>query len=278
MLEEFKILQFVPKNFSADATALVIESEKYLPPLREIMPAAKIFLLTAEPSPQLKIFCENLKVTVLDGDYLNGALPSESKIFDVIIADDFLNDSRNTYSVLAAMRELLTDAGFLLTQFFNARFIGMLESLRRGKFPTHEQKFWAKWDIVKLFNDAHFKELHFMPEKIFDADVKDWLNFGFENFNDDLLTKIWLVKACRCTEEVAALKEFYGEDVRAELSRLLHRIDSNIDVEENFAQLVKICRREKIFDAYLFDFIAQVVTHDNAKNFLIKRWNLLTKF
>lgn len=271
MLEP-KLIQFVPPNFSADATALVIESEKYLPPLRELMPAARIFFLTAENSPQLKNFCESLKVNLLIGDYLNGALPDEPKIFDVIIADDFLNDSRNTYRILAEMRELLTDAGFLLTQFFNARFIGILENLRRGKFPTHEQKFWAKWDVVKLLNDAHFKEIHFLPEKIFDAEVDEWENFGFENFNDDLLTKIWLVKACRCTEEVAALKEFYGDEVRAELSRRLRRIEFDIDVEENFSQIIKLCRREKIFDAYLFDFIAQVVTHEDKKNFLIDKF------
>ena len=265
MLEP-KLIQFVPPNFSADATALVIESEKYVSPLRELMPAARIFFLTAENSPQLKNFCESLKVNVIIGE-----LPNESKIFDVIIADDFLNDSTNTYRILAEMRELLTDAGFLLTQFFNARFIGMLENLQRGKFPTHEQKFWAKWNVVKLLNDAHFKEIHFLPDEKVDADVSDWIKFGFENFSDDLLTKIWLVKACRSTEEVAALKEIFSEDVRDELSRLLRRIEFDIDVEENFSQVIKLCRREKIFDAYLFDFIAQVVTHEDKKNFLIDR-------
>ena len=270
---ELKLMRFVPPNFSADATALVIESEKYLSTFRKLMPAAKIFLLTSENSPQLKNFCESLKVNVIIGNYLNGALPTESKIFDVIIADDVLNDSFNTYGILANLRELLKDAGFLLTQFFNARFIGMLESLRRGKFPTNEQKFWAKWDIVKLLNDVYFKEIHFLPDEKVDADVSSWENFGFENFSDDLRTKIWLVKACRSSEEVAALKEIYTEDVRAELSRLLRRIDSDIDVKENFAQVVNLCRREKIFDAYLFDFVAQVVTHEDARNFLLKNLN-----
>lgn len=110
-----------------------------------------------------------------------------------------------------------------------------------------------------------------MPAEKVDAIVDEWVNFGFDNFNDDLLTKIWYVQACRCEAEVAALKEFYSEDVRAELSRLLHRIEYDIDVDENFSRLVELRRRENIFDDYLFDFIAQVVIHEDARKFIIER-------
>ncbi len=268
MLES--LLQFVPPNFSANATALVIESEKYLPKLRELMPAAKITLLTAETSIELEKFCGRLKVDVMKGDYQRGGLPIEPKIFDVIIADDCLTNSLDTYLTLAKIHHLLKDAGFLLTQFYNARFIGMLESLRLGKFPTHEQKFWAKWDIVKLLNDAIYKEIHFLPAEKVDANVDEWVNFGFDNFNDDLLTKIWLVKACRYEAEVVTLKEFYTEDVRAELSRLLHRIEYGIDVDANLAKVLELRRRENIFDDYFFDFVAQVVIHEDAKNFIVE--------
>ena len=263
-----ELLQFVPPNFSADATALVINEEKYLPQLRELMPNSKIALMTEENSPQLKKFCRSLKVDLMIGDYQRGDLPTESKIFDVIIADDCLTNSLYTYGTIAELGQLLKDSGFLLTKFFNARFIGMLESLRIGQFPTHEQKFWAKWDIVKLLNDAYFKEIHFLPYEKIDADVDDWINFGFENFSDDLLTKIWLVKARKCEAEVAALKEIYTEEIRARLARLLHRIEYDLDVEENLETLKKFCADEKIFEDYLFDFIDQVVVHDKAKNFI----------
>lgn len=269
-----ELMHFVPPNFSEDATALVINDEKYLPPLRELMPAAKIALMTMESSPQLKNFCQSLKVDLMIGDYLRGALPNEMKIFDVIIAADCLTNSLYTYGTIAELGQLLKDSGFLLTQFFNARFIGMLESLRIGQFPTHEQKFWAKWDVVKLLHDAFYKEIYFLPDGKIDANVDEWLNFGFDNFSDDLLTKIWLVKACRSTAEVAALKDFFSEDVRADLSRLIRRIEYGINVEENLSLLIKLCRREKIFEEYLFDFIAQVVTHEDAKKFVIKNLNL----
>lgn len=267
-----KLMQFVPPNFSADATALVIEDEKYLPLLRELMPNSKIAFISTENSSHIENFCKNLRVNLMIGDYQRSALPTEPKIFDMIIADDCLTNSLYTYGTIAELGQLLKDSGFLLTKFFNARFIGMLENLRRGKFPTHEQKFWAKWDVVKLLHDAFYKEIYFLPAEKIDADVADWINFGFDNFSDDLQTKIWLVKACKSTAEVIALKEIYSEKVRADLSKILRRIEFGIDVEENFSRLKKLCQREMIFDEYLFDFIKQIVTHEDAKNFILNRF------
>lgn len=273
----YDLMQFVPPNFSADATALVIESEKYLPPLREKMPAAKIILLTSEPSAYLEKFCAGLNVDLVTGDYLRGVLPTEPKSFDAVIADDCLTNSIDTYAILADINRLLKDAGFLLTQFFNVRFIGMLESLRRGQFPTQEKKFWAKWDVVKLLHDAVYKEIHFLPYEKVDAknfpNLGEWLNFGFDNFSDDLLTKIWLVKACKCEAEVVALKEFFSADVRAELSRRLHRIEYGIDVDENISKLRELCTRENIFEDYLRDFIAQIVRHEKERQFILTSLN-----
>ena len=100
---------------------------------------------------------------------------------------------------------------------------------------------------------------------------KDWIDFGFDNFSDDLTTKIWLVKACKCTAEVVALKEIFTPATRAELSRFLHRIEYDIDAEENFRRLIELCDREGIFDDYLRDFINQVVVHAVAKNFIATR-------
>ena len=83
-----------------------------------------------------------------------------------------------------------------------------------------------------------------------------------------MLTKIWLVKARKCTAEVAALKEIYTEEIRAELSRILHRIEYQIEVEENFARLKNLCEKENIFFDYLSDFADQVVIHEDAANFI----------
>lgn len=263
------LIQFVPPDFSADATALVIDDEKYLPPLRELMPAAKIALLSSDPSHKAVELCRNFGVDLMTGDYLKGALPKGRKIFDVIIAESCLSYSLDTYIALMELNQLLKDAGFLLTQFFNVRFIGVLESLRLGKFPTQEKKFWAKYDVVKILEGANYKEINFLPcERAENPAVNEWLNFGFDNFSDDLITKIWLVKACKSTAEVAALKEFFTYEIRAELSRLIHRVEYGIDVAENLSRIKNLCRRENIFADYFNDFVAQVTTHDKVRKIL----------
>ena len=263
------ILNFVPPNF-LPITVLLIESPQLLEGLRKILPAAQIAFLAKEISPETKKICNDFRADLIY------ELPTAPKIFDLIIAPEVLTSGENFYSTLLTFNHLLTDSGFLLTQFYNVRFIGILERLRRGRFSNNEQRLWAKADIVKLLDDAIYKEIRFMPgerETIRNEElgIRNWIDFGFENFNDDLTTKIWLVKACKCTAEVAALKEIFTPEVRAELSRLLHRIEYDLDADENFLRLIELCDREGIFDEYLSDFINQVVVHEAAKNFIKAR-------
>ena len=263
------LLQFVPPNF-LPIPVLLIESTELLASLREILPAAKIAFMTREPSPEIKKLCEDFRADFID------ELPTEPKIFELIIARDVLTTGENFYSTLLTFNHLLKDSGALLTRFYNVRFVGVLEKLRRGKFSNNEKKLWAKADVVKLLDDAIYKEIHFLPDerKFFSAD--EWENFGFENFSEDLATKIWLVKACKCTAEVAALKDLFTHEIRAELSRILHRIEYDIEVEENLALLKEIRAREGIFDEYLDDFIEQAVIHETARAFnreKIKNWS-----
>ena len=258
------ILNFVPPNF-LPIPVLLIESAELLEGLRKILPAAQIAFMTPEPSSKIKKLCEKFRADLID------ELPTAPKIFEIIIAEDFLTTGENFYSTLLAFNHLLKDSGFLLTEFFNVRFFGVLENLRRGRFSNNEQRLWAKADVVKLLDDAIYKEIHFLPGARENFSAEEWENFGFENFNEDLTTKIWLVKACKCTVEVAALKEIFTPEVRADLSRLLHRIEYELDVEENFSRLMNLCDREGIFDEYLSDFINQVVVHESAKNFIKAR-------
>ena len=241
------ILDFVPPNF-LPVKVLLIDSEEFLPGLKEILPAAQIFMLN-EPN-------------------LIEKLPKTPKIFNLIIAKEILTVGENFYPMLMAFNHLLKDSGALLTQFYNVRFVKVLENLRRGRFLNNERRFWAKSDVVKLLDDAIYKEIHFLPGLQEEISVLDWEKFGFDNFSDDLRTKIWLVKACKCTAEVAALKELFTDKVRADLSRILHRIEYEIDLEENFQRLMELCEREGIFDEYLSDFINQVIVHESAKEFI----------
>jgi len=210
------LLQFVPPNF-LPITVLLIEHAEYLSSLRELLPAAQITLLRVDE------------------------LPHSEKMFDLIIAQDVLTTGEDFYLRLLRLNHLLSDSGFLLTQFFN-------------EANLMDLRFWDKAEIVKLLSDANYKEIHFLPEELSSSDIK-----------------IWLVKACKCTAEVAALKELFTPEIRADLSRLLHRIEYGIDVEENFQRLIALREREGIFDEYLSDFINQVVVHEAAKDFIRER-------
>ena len=257
------ILEFVPPNF-LPIKVLLIDSTELLVGLRKTLPAAQIALLTEEVTPNVTRLCESCRVDLID------ELPAAPKVFEIIIAEEVLTTGENFYSTLLTFNHLLTDSGYLLTRFDNVRFIGVLETLRVGRFTNNERRLWAKADVVKLLDSAIYKEIHFMPGEQ-DLSAAAWERFGFDNFNDDLTTKTWLVKACKCTAEVAALKEVFTPEVRADLSRLLHRVEYGIETEESFRRLMELCEREGIFDDYLRDFINQVVLHAAAKNFIKRR-------
>lgn len=258
------ILEFVPPNF-LPINVLLIDSARLLEGLRKKLPAAQIAFMTEEVTPKIRRLCDEFRADIID------ELPPELKIFELIIAEDILTVGENFYSTLLTFNHLLTDSGYLLTRFYNVRYVGILGRLRQGKFFNNEQRLWAKADVVKLLSDANYKEIHFMPGKRKKILADDWIDFGFDNFSDDLTTKIWLVKACKFTAEVVALKDIFTPEVRADLSRLLHRIEYDLDTEENFQSLMELCEREGVFDEYLSDFINQVVVHEAAKNFIKTR-------
>ena len=258
------LLQFVPPNF-LPIPVLLIDSAELLTGLRKLLPAAQIFFMTAEPTPKVERLCAECNAILIDD------LPTAPKLFELIIAPQVLTTGENFYATLLTFNHLLKDSGALLTQFLNVRFVDVLENLRRGRFSNNERRLWAKADAVKLLDDAIYKEIHFLPAADENLSAAEWATFGFDNFNDDLTTKIWLVKACKCTAEVAALKDIFTQETRADLSRILHRIEYDIDAEENFSRLMELCDREGIFDDYLRDFINQVVVHAPAKNFIRDR-------
>lgn len=243
-----ELLEFVAPNYTKNFSVLVIESEEILPALKKLLPNAQIIFLS---------------------DY---KLPVEPKIFDVVIARGVFTYAADFYRKLLEINHVLKDSGFLLTEFKNVRNVEILERLRRGQFSTTEQRYFTKFDVVKILNDAIYKEIRFLPgERVKNISAESWEKFGFENFSEDLITKNWIVKARKCTAEVAALKEIYTDEIRAELSRILHRIEYDIEVEKNLTALKNLCERENIFYEYLCDFIDQTVIHEKAANFIKSR-------
>ena len=252
------LLKFISPNLEK-ISVLVIESLSYLRELRELLPAAQILVLTE--FREVKSEFEDLNLDWLFGDYKKFNFSLDEKIFDIIVAEDCFTFAYEPYKTIFGINRWLKETGFLVTQFENIRYIGILESLKQGYYSERERRLYAKTEIVRFLNDALFKEISFSKGEIIEYDVKKWLDFGFDNYNDDLSVKNWIVKASRSTAEVTALKLFYTPEIRKELSKLLHRIEYDIEPEENLNRLQKLCEENFIFDDYLFDFIDQVVIH-----------------
>ena len=84
------------------------------------------------------------------------------------------------------------------------------------------------------------------------------INCGFDNFNDDLQTEFWLVRASRSMPELALLKSMFTPELRADLSRILHRIEYDIDTAESVKNFWRLCDSQGIFTDYAAAFIDSV--------------------
>lgn len=243
------LLKYVSPNVG-NLNVLVVDTLSYVEELHELLPVANFSLWSAAD-----IFNKN-----------------NENAFDIIVAEDLLTFAADPYESAVKICRQLKETGFLVTQFESVRFIGVLDSLRQGYFPVRERRLFAKTEIVRLLNDALFKEISFVPDIVVDADISAWTDFGFDNFNNELLVKNWIVKACRSKAEVAALKSFFTPDVRKQLARILHRIEYDVDREENILRLKSFCQQHQIFDDYLADFIDSVVLHKHVFDFLVDKF------
>ncbi len=191
-------------------------------------------------------------------------MPYPDKTFDIILAKECLTWSYEPYATVMDISRKLKDTGFVVAFFYNARCHKILRELAIGRFNVDGRHFWTKNDIVKIFNDAVFKEIDFTYAERDDADVGAFVAMGFDNFGADLQTKSWLIKAARSKASVTALKSLYSPKVRRRLSQLLLRIEYAVEREKNIAALAELCRREMIFPDYLRDFVHEVCIHEET--------------
>lgn len=243
---------------------LVVESFPYLPGVCRRYPGASITVVTRfEEAPELPEL-RALPVTWAVQDFRAGGLAFPHGSFDFVLAESCLTEAGDPDSVMMELSGVLTDTGTLYTQFRNIRYQGILEQLRCGAFRVRSQHYYAKSEVVRLLNDALFKEIFFLPgqQDEEDAAEKQWQERGFEDFSRDLATAVWFVRASRSTASVANLKSLYSRPVRARLSRLLHRIEYGIDTEKSVAALHRLCREQEIFPEYLDDFIHEACLHE----------------
>ena len=141
--ERYGLLKFVPPNF-LPVPVLVIDAPEILSNLRKLLPDARIAFMTTERTSAIEKICRDARADLLIGNYSRGELPTAPKIFELILAPKILTLDETLYPTLLALNHLLKDSGALLTQFTE----------------TH----WSKARLVKLLDDAIYKEIRFLAD------------------------------------------------------------------------------------------------------------------
>ena len=236
---------------------LVVESFAYLEELRERFPTAEIFFVTANEDltfPDVKTFLL---------DYREERLPFPEEFFDAIIGDLTLEVVTNPQDIAAGFSTYIKQTGCWLTSFRNIRHWKVLEKLMRGIFGGIVSRLYTRTEFERLLYASFYKEVQFLPlKKNAPPELLERLTTcGFDNFDDDLQTEFWLVKASRSMAELALLKSMFTKEVRADLSRLLHRIEYDIELEDNVKNFWLLFDAEGIFVDYAAAFIRSTVIH-----------------
>ena len=236
---------------------LVVESAAYLAELRARFPTAEIFFVTTNEDFR----CDGVKTFVLD--YREERLPFDEEFFDAIIGDLTLEVVTNPQDIAAGFSTFIKQTGCWLTSFRNIRHWKVIEKLMRGVFGGIVSRLYTRTEFERLLYASFYKEVLLLPQKKNAPPelLERLINCGFDNFDDDLQTEFWLVRASRSMPELALLKSMFTPAVRAELSRLLHRIEYGIATEDSVQRFWRLFDAEGIFADYAAAFIRSVVVH-----------------
>ena len=237
--------------------ALVIENDAYIEPLRQKFPSAQIFFVTSN---------EDLNfhgVKTIFMDYREEKLPFAEEFFDLIIGDLILEVVTNPQDIAAGFSTFIKQTGCLITSFRNIRHWKVLEKLMRGVFGGIVSRLYTRTEFERLLYASFYKEVRFLPLKKNSPPemLERLINCGFDNFDDDLQTEFWLVRANRSMPELALLKSLFSPEIRTNLARILHRIEYDVEIADSVKKFWSLVDTEGIFPDYAAAFIRSVVIH-----------------
>ena len=240
---------------------LVVESLYYLPDLRQMFPQAELFAVAAEEEA-IEPY-GNCQVDFRVVDYLSERLPFEREFFDYIISDLTLEAVANPQDIAAGFSTYLKQTGSFLTSFRNIRHWSILEEMMEGHFYHLVTRLYAKTEFERLLYASYYKNVRVRPQvRRADTDIVERLvAAGFENIHEDLETEFWLVQADRSMPEMALLKSMYTKEQRKELSDYLHRIEYDVDAENQCRLFWAFYEQISLFPDYTANFIRQAVFH-----------------
>ncbi|MBQ1509515.1 MAG: hypothetical protein IIZ54_01270, partial [Selenomonadaceae bacterium] len=121
----------------------------------------------------------------------------------------------------------------------------------------------AKQEFERLMYACFYKEVRVASQrrKGDSGLIRRLEEAGFDNTQGDLEVEFWLVRAARSMPEMALLKSMYTAEERKKLSRILHRIEYDIDAKKECGALWTIYDGVGMFPDYLAAFAKQSVFH-----------------
>ena len=255
---------------------LVVESVDYIEPLHARFPLAKIFFVTTKEEDAQKFpYVESFLL-----DYREERLPFPKEFFDAIIGDLTLEVVITPQDIAAGFSTYIKQTGCWLTSFRNIRHWKILEKLMRGVFGGIVSRLYTNTEFIRLLIASFYKDFRMLPlKKNAPPDLLERLiTCGFDNLNDDLQVEFWLVKASRSMPELSLLKTMFTPEIRAEFSRILHRIEYDIATEDSVKKFWRLVDAEGIFTDYAAEFIRSVVIH--RENFYrnVKKFSARAEF
>ncbi len=255
-----RLLDFVAPDDLFDSI-LVVDSVEYLPELRQRFPDAKIFVVTDDEDAPDQFSALDVDFRILD--FRAERLPFDENFFDAIIGDLTLELVTNPQDIAAGFASYIKQTGFWLTSFRNVRHWSIIQRLMHGNFGAIATRLFAKSEFERLCYASFYKEVRMMPivRRAKDDLVERLSDCGFENINDDLQTEFWLVRAARSMAELSLLKSMYSESIRAELSKLIRRIEYDVELERSVESFWALYDRENFFVEYVAQFIRMTVVH-----------------
>ena len=160
----------------------------------------------------------------------------------------------------------LKQTGAFLTSFRNIRHWSVLEEMMEGHFYHLVTRLYAKTDFERLLYASYYKNVRVRPQlrRAEDDIVERLVAAGFENIHEDLETEFWLVRAERSMPEMALLKSMYTKEQRKELSDYLHRIEYDVDAENQCRLFWAFYEQSALFADYVSNFIRQAVFHPES--------------
>ena len=260
-----KILPNLPALINGDdffQRVLIIETADYVPRVTEIFPMAEIFFVTNDDEVAEKFF-DAPQVQTFTLDYREERLPFDTEFFDAIIGDLTLEVVVNPQDIAAGFSTYLKQTGVWLTSFRNLRHWSILEKLMRGYFNGIVSRLYTRRDFERLMFASFYKDVQFMPltKKAPSEILTRLVECGFENFCGDLETEFWLVRAARSMPELSLLKSMFTQKIRAELSRLIHRIEYDVDTAASVKSFWELYDAAAVFTDYAAEFINSVTIH-----------------